>query len=108
VGRVDTHRIAPRIDGGVVIGADSIPFAQNGVRLGLGGGLAVLGTRSGAGLHVTVHGPAVRGGGLTVGAAVSVASPFGRRAPGAWERDAWGELRTSAAPYSMCNELSGH
>jgi hypothetical protein len=106
-GRVNTRRIAPRVDAGAVVGADSIPFVQKGVRLGLGGGLAVLGTRSGVGLHLAVQGPAVRGGGVTVGAAVSVASPFGRRDRGSWEQDGWGSVRTSRAPSSMCNDLSG-
>lgn len=105
--RVDTRRIVPRTTGGSVVGADSVPFEQKGVRLGLGGGLSVLGTRSGVGLHVTVQGPAVRGGGVAVGAAVSVASPFGRRERGDGWRGEWAALRTAGSPYSMCGALSG-
>jgi len=106
-GRVDSRRLVPRVDGGVVTGADSVPFDERGVRLGLGGGVSVLGPRSGVGLHLTAQGPAVRGGGVTLGAAVSVASPFGRRDRGGWERDDWSGVRPSRAPYSMCEELSG-
>ena len=103
---VTTRRIAPRVAGGAVVGADSVPFDQTGVRLGLGGGLAVLGPRSGVGLHLTVQGPAVRGGGVNVGAAVSVASPFGRRDRAGWAEDDWMGLR-SRGSSSMCSDLSG-
>ena len=105
--RVDTRRIAARLDGAGLTDVVSAPFEQKGVRLGLGGGLSVLGARSGVGVHLTAHGPSVRGGGATLGAAVSVASPFGRRGRGAWDRDGWAGLRTSRAPHSMCSDLAG-
>jgi hypothetical protein len=104
---VNTRRIAPRIGGGAVVGADTIAFDHEGERLALAGGVAVLGTRSGVGFHLTAQTVAVRGGRVAVGAAISLASPWGRRDRALGRGDEWGGGGAFWERHSLCRELSG-
>jgi hypothetical protein len=101
---VISRRIAPRVNGGVVTGADTIAFDQSGERLAVTGGLAILGTRQGVGFNITAQGMGVSGFHASVGAAVTLGTPWGRRNRPRGESGFWG---TGMEGRSSCQELSG-
>jgi hypothetical protein len=111
--RVDTRQIIPRVGAGAAARADTVPLEHEGQRFMLSAGFALLTTRSRAGIHMTAQKVFIHGGDIVVGAAISVASPWGRRPPSDIRRERMEELermiryRTAWARPTACDRLAG-